>query len=238
MAPSPATFKEVYKKANDFSLRNTDLEAFKTAAEEQGLQVTPVDELRGDMRYVPGLQDPNSTITWANRAEIGAVSEPIQSGDNYVVGILTGIREEGVPALEDVRDVFTIEVVKEKKAEAWTSKMQGKTDLNALASEMGLSQQNASEFTFNSFSLPGGYSEYGVIGKIFALEAGQTSVPMAGETAVYVVAMNTKTPAPEPQDLNVDKASLVQRAQSRVDGGLFNAMKEAVGVTDNRSRFY
>ncbi|MCB0771162.1 MAG: SurA N-terminal domain-containing protein, partial [Flavobacteriales bacterium] len=139
MAPSPATFKEVYKKANDFSLRNTDLESFKKAAEDLGLQVTPVDELRGDMRYVPGLQDPNSTITWANRAEIGAVSEPIQSGDNYVVGILTGIREEGVPALEDVRDVFTIEVVKEKKAEAWTSKMQGKTDLNALASEMGLS---------------------------------------------------------------------------------------------------
>ncbi len=26
MKPSPATFKEVYKKANDFSLRNTDLD--------------------------------------------------------------------------------------------------------------------------------------------------------------------------------------------------------------------
>ena len=57
MVPSPATFKEMYKKANDFSLRNTDIESFKKAAEEQGLQVTPVDELRGDMRYVPGLQD-------------------------------------------------------------------------------------------------------------------------------------------------------------------------------------
>ncbi len=60
--------------------------------------MTPVDELRSDMRFVPGLQDANSTITWANRAEVGKVSEPIQSGDSYVVGILTGIREEGVPA--------------------------------------------------------------------------------------------------------------------------------------------
>ena len=50
--------------------------------------------------------------------------------------------------------------------------------------------------------------------------------------------MTSKTAAPEPQDLNIDKASLVQRAQARVDGGLFNAMKEAVGVSDNRSRFY
>ncbi|HRH67880.1 MAG: peptidylprolyl isomerase [Flavobacteriales bacterium] len=238
MKPSPATFKEIYKKANDFSLRNTDLDMFKKSAEEQGLQVTPVDELRGDMRYVPGLQDANSVITWANRAEVGKLSEPIQSGDNYVVGILTGIREEGIPQMEDVRDVFTKEVVKEKKGEAWVAKMQGKTDLNALATELGVSQQTATDLTLSSFNLPGGSNEYEVVGQIFALENGQTSVPLKGESGVYVVSITTKTPAPEPQDLNIDKASLLQRAQSRVDGGLFNALQEAVGVKDDRSKFY
>jgi len=238
MKPSPATFKEVYKKANDFSLRNTELEAFKTAATELGVQVTPVDELRGDMRYVPGLQDANSTISWANRAEPGKVSEPIQSGDNYVVAILTGIREEGMPQLEDVRDRFTKEVVKEKKAEAWTAKMQGKTDMNALATELSITQQNASDLPLNSFSIPGGFSEFEVVGKIFALENGQTSVPLKGETAVYVVNMTAKTAASEPQDLNIDKASLVQRVQSRVEGGLFNALKESVGVKDDRNKYY
>ncbi len=238
MKPSPATFKDVYKKANDFSLRNTDLEAFKKAAEEQGVQVTPVDELRNDQRFVPGLQDANSVVTWVNRAEVNTVSEPIQSGDNYVVAILTGIREEGAPALEDVREQFTKEVVKEKKAAAWIAKMQGKTDLNALASELSASVQNATELSENSFSLPGGFAEYEVIGKIFALENGQTSVPMAGDMGVYVVNMAAKTAAPEPQDLNIDKAGMVQRAQSRVDGGLFNALKEAVGVKDERYKFY
>jgi len=238
MKASPATFKEVYKKANDFSLRNTDLEMFKKSAEEQGLQVTPVDELRGDMRYVPGLQDANSIISWANRAEVGKLSEPVQSGDNYVVGILTGIREEGIPEMEDVRDVFTKEVVKEKKGEAWVAKMQGKTDLNALATELGVSQQTATDLTLNSFNIPGGFNEYEVVGEIFALENGQTSVPLKGETGVYVVNVTNKAPAPEPQDLNIDKASLLQRAQSRVDGGLFNALQEAVGVKDDRSKFY
>lgn len=238
MKPSPATFKDVYKKANDFSLRNTDLEAFKKAAEEQGVQVTPVDELRNDQRFVPGLQDANSVVTWVNRADVNTVSEPIQSGDNYVVAILTGIREEGAPALEDVREQFTKEVVKEKKAAAWIAKMQGKTDLNALASELSASVQNATELSENSFSLPGGFAEYEVIGKIFALENGQTSVPMAGDMGVYVVNMAAKTAAPEPQDLNIDKAGMVQRAQSRVDGGLFNALKEAVGVKDERYKFY
>ncbi len=238
MKPSPATFKEVYKKANEFSLRNTDLDAFKKAAEEQGLQVTPVEELRSDMRFVPGLQDANSTITWVNRAEIGKLSEPIQSGDSYVVAILTGIREAGIPKLEDVRDVFTKEVVKEKKAEAWVEKMKGKTDLNALATELSVSQQTATELTYNSFNIPGGFNEFGVVGKVFALDNGQTSVPLTGETGVFVVSMTNKIAAPEPEDLNVDKASLVQRAQSRVDGGLFNAMKEAVGVTDDRYKYY
>ena len=238
MKPSPATFKETYKKANEFSLRNTDLEMFKKSAEEQGLQVTPVDELRGDMRYVPGLQDANSIITWANRAEVDKLSEPIQSGDSYVVGILTGIREEGIPEMEDVRDVFTKEVVKEKKGEAWVAKMQGKTDLNALATELGVPQQTATDLTLSSFNIPGGFNEYDVVGEIFALENGQTSVPLKGETGVYVVNVTTRTPAPEPQDLNIDKASLVQRAQSRVDGGLFNALQEAVGVKDDRSKFY
>ncbi|MBL7952577.1 MAG: peptidylprolyl isomerase [Flavobacteriales bacterium] len=238
MKPSPATFKDVYKKANDFSLRNTELEAFKKSAEEQGVQVTPVDELRNDQRFVPGLQDANSVVSWVNRAEVGKVSEPVQSGDNYVVAILTGIREEGAPALDDVREQFTKEVVKEKKAEAWTAKMQGKTDLNALATELSTSVQNVPELTENTFSLPGGFAEYEVIGRIFALENGNTSAPMTGDMGVYVVNMATKTAAPEPQDLNIDKASMLQRAQSRVEGGLFNAMKEAVGVKDERYKFY
>lgn len=118
------------------------------------------------------------------------------------------------------------------------AKMQGKTDLSALATELGVTQQNASELTYNNFNLPGGFSEYEVVGKVFALENGKLSAPLKGETGVYLVSMTNKSPAPEPKDLNVDKASLVQRAQSRVDGGLFNAMKEVIGVKDERYKFY
>ena len=238
MRPSPTTFKEAYKKSNDFSLRHTDLASFKQAAEEQGLQVTPVDELRNDQRFVPGLQEAGPVVTWVNRAEVGQVSEPMQSGDNYVVAILTGIKAEGVPQLEDVRDAFTKEVVKEKKAEAWMAQMEGKTDLNALATELKTSQQTATDLGYNVFNLPGGDSEYEVVGRIFALENGQTSVPLKGETGVYVASMTNKTAAPEPQDLNVDRKGLLQRAQSRVDGQLYNALKEGANVKDERYKFY
>lgn len=238
MKPSPATFKEVYKKANDFSLRNKTEEAMKAAAEEAGLQLTAVEELRPDQRFVSGLQEPNSTISWVNRAELDQVSEPLEAGDNYVVALLTGIREEGVPALEDVRELFTKEAAKAMKAEAYIAKMQGKTDLNGLATELGGSVQSATDMLYNSFSIPGGYSEFEVVGRLFALENGQTSVPLKGENAVYVVSMTNKTPAGEATDLSTEKSSLLQRTQGRVDNGVFNALREAVGVKDNRSLYY
>jgi peptidyl-prolyl cis-trans isomerase D len=236
--PTPATFKEVYKKANDFSLRNKTAEAIKAAAEEQGLTLTPVEEFRPDARFIPGLQEPNTTISWVNRAEEGEVSEPLEAGDNYVVAILTRIRLEGVPELEDVRELFTKEAAKEKKAEAYLAKMQGKTDLNALATELGVSVQSANDVVYNGFSIPGGYGEFEVLGKIFALQNGNTSVPLKGDNAVYVVTMNTLTPAPEATDVTTDKESLLGRLQARAENGVFNALREVIGVQDNRSLYY
>lgn len=236
--PSPSTFKDVYKKANDLSLRNTNAEALKAAAEDAGLQYQEVDEFRADTRFVAGLQEPNSVITWVNRAKVGAVSEPLDAGDNYVVAILLGIREEGAPRLEDVQELFAAEATKQKKAEAFAQQMAGKTDLNALASELGGTVQNANEMVYNSFSIPGGYGEFEVIGKMFALEAGQTSVPLKGENAVYVMNMVSRTEVPEGADVSAEKPAMQQRVRGRVENGLFNALRDAAGMKDNRSQYY
>ena len=238
MKPSPSTFKEVYKKANEFSLRNKTADDVKKAAEEQGLQLTPVEDFRADARSIPGLQQPSSVIPWVNRAKVGEVSDPKDAGDNYVVGVLNSIREEGAPELEDVREAFTKEVVKEKKAEAFIIKMQGKTDLNALAPELSVSVQTATDMLYNTFSIPGGYSEFEVIGQIFALQNGQTSVPLKGDNGVYVATMTARTDATEPGDLSADKKSMVSRLRSRAENGVFNALREAAGVTDNRHLYY
>ncbi len=238
MKPSPATFKEAYRQANDLSLRNTDVESLRKAAEEKGLVMTPVEDFRPDMRNVPGLQEPGEVITFVNRAEVGDISEPLASGDGYVVAVVTGIRNEGTPRLEDVREQFTAEVIKEKKAADFINRMQGKTDLNALASELGVSVQTANDLPRNSTSLPGGLTEHVVIGQIFAMNAGDVSNPLQGENAVYVVNMISKTEAPEPTDLAAEKTSLAQRLRGRAESGLFNALRESVGVKDERAKFY
>ncbi|MFN3876224.1 MAG: hypothetical protein ACK4L7_09985, partial [Flavobacteriales bacterium] len=100
----------------------------------------------------------------------------------------------------------------------------------ALASEMGVSVQSAPDVTYSSFSIPGGYSEFEVVGQIFALQAGQTSVPLKGDNAVYVVSMTSRTDAPEGGDIAGEKGSLLGRLQSRAESAVLNALREAAGV--------
>ncbi|MCB0781376.1 MAG: peptidyl-prolyl cis-trans isomerase, partial [Flavobacteriales bacterium] len=116
--------------------------------------------------------------------------------------------------------------------------MSGRTDLNALAAELGSTVRSASDVTFSSFNIPGGFSEYEVIGKIFTLDPGQTSVPLKGDVAVYVVNLKDKVPAPELEDASSERTTLEQRASGRVSSGLFNALRDAAGVKDQRSKYY
>ena len=98
--------------------------------------------------------------------------------------------------------------------------------------------QTATDMLYNTFSIPGGYSEFEVIGQIFALQNGQTSVPLKGDNGVYVATMTARTDATEPGDLSADKKSMVSRLRSRAENGVFNALREAAGVTDNRHLYY
>lgn len=236
--PSGDTFKKRFKEANAFRGNLPDSAAFHKAAKELGVEVRNVPELRGDMRYVPGLQEPYQLITWANNAEVGALSTVMTVGDNHVVAMLTGIKKEGAPELEDVRERFTAEALKHKKAEAWIKNMTGKTDLSALGTELGISASTATDMALNASSIPGGYSETELIGTIFSLQDGTVSKPLEGDQAVYVVQMTTNTPAPEATDVSAEKAALKQRIEGRVESTVFGALKEAAGVTDERSKFF
>ncbi|HMN04766.1 MAG TPA: peptidylprolyl isomerase [Flavobacteriales bacterium] len=238
IAPVQA-MKAMWRTANEFSLNNPDTASFRKAAEEAGLVYTPVDELRADQRYVPGLQEPDEVVRWVNHAKADAKSsEPLNSGDSYVVCSLRGIREEGVPKLADVREKFMAEARKEMKAAALAAKMTGKTDLQGLAQELGVAVQQSGDFAFNGNSLPGGYSDPAVIGSIFGMANGTTSAPLTGDMAVYVVNMQTMTPAGEMPQGAEDVKTLTDRVRNRATGQVFNALKEAADVKDNRSQFY
>ena len=238
IAPVQA-MKAAWKLANEFSLNNPDTASFRKAAEEKGYTYTPVEELRPDQNFVPGLQDANEVVRWVNHAAAGGkTSEPLTSGDSYVVCSLHNIREEGTPELNDMRDVFAKAARNEKKSDAIAKKMEGKSDLQALAKEFGVNVQNSGNMALSANTIPGGYSDIAVIGSIFAMDSASTSGPLKGEQAVYVVHMNKLTTAGVMPEGTEDAKAATDRVRNRAAGQAFNALKEAAGVTDNRSAFY
>ncbi len=231
--------KDAWKKANEFSLAHKDTAGFRAAAEEQGLVYTPVPELRADQRFVPGLQEASEVVTWVNQAPANATtSDPKGSGNSYVVCILRGIRKAGVPELNDVRDSFTREARKDKKAADIVARMTGKTDLNALATELNVQVQSANELPLSSTSIPGGFADQVAVGKVFAVPAGSTGAPFAGDQAAYVVSMTTLTPAGEMPAGAEDPKMATDRVRNRAETQAFNALKEAADIKDERSRFF
>src|SRR5690606_13280123 len=130
------------------------------------------------------------------------------------------------------------EVRNERKADAIAAKMKDKSDRQALAQELGNTVQNSGNLAFSANTLPGGYSDVKVIGSIFGLENGATSAPLKGDQAVYVAHMNTLTAAGEMPEGAEDRKALTDRVRNRANGQVFNALKEAADVTDNRAKFY
>lgn len=231
--------RDAWKTANEYSLNHADTASFRTGAEEAGLAYTPVEELRPDQRFVPGLQEAEEVVRWVNQAEeVNAVSGPLASGESYVVCALINIREEGAPKLKDVQERFAQEVRKEKKAEAIAARMKDHTDLQALAKEIGSTVQHSGNMAFSANTLPGGYSDLKAIGSIFGLADGTTSAPLRGDIAVYVAHMQGHTPAGEMPEGAEDRKVLADRVRNRAAGQVFNALKEAANVEDNRSKFF
>ena len=116
--------------------------------------------------------------------------------------------------------------------------MTGKTDLNALATELGISVQSASEMVLSSNSIPGGFSDPAVIGRIFSIPAGQMGAPMKGDMAVYVANMTNLVAAGEMSENPEASKPLTDKVRSRAEYQMFNAMKEAANIKDDRSRFF
>jgi len=234
--PLENTFKDVYKEANRFSSTNTEFELFHSAAEEEGLVLEEVADMPLGQRYVRDLRDPNKMISWVNKAEEGQVSEPFRTDERFVVAILKSIKEDGEPSFEDLRETAEIEVVKEKKAAAMITEMSGITDIDELATTIGETVRSANEFIFSNSAFPGGFEEPELIGLAFALQAGQTTVPLKGENGVFVIKMESLTDALELSDVSSEQRTMLEAKETASAVSVYRALERKADVQDERAK--
>ena len=231
------TYEEVFNKANSFSIEATDVESFNTLVREKNIQRRSAILNEND-NMIQGLAASRDIVRWATDAAENQVSEPFDVENAFVVVVVEKVNEKGIPPLEDVKARIEYYVKQEKKAEMFKEEMNGATNLGELASKLNLSVENAEAVSFSNPSLPNSGIEPEVVGKAMTLEAGQMSVPIKGKNGVYVVQLEQKLDAGEPNLAGI-RSSQSRALKAQLDNGaMLQALKEKAEIEDNRSKFY
>ncbi len=235
--PSNETFDAVFAKASMFYTNNGSSEAFTKATESDEYAKYIAAEVKVADKNIPGMTDVRELVRWSYKSEKGTVSAPMQFANTFVVAHLAEIREEGIATMEQVEIQVELGAKKKKKAEMFIEEMNGAANIDALATKLGSKVETATGVNFNALSITGMGQEMSVNGMISSLEKGKMSAPIEGQSGVYVVQVDEVIPAPETTDYSVFKNQLTQQ-YAGATGQLLEALKDKMGVVDERYKFY
>lgn len=240
---SKPTRDEVYANANSFVASNRTLDEFTAAAAEKGVQVQTAGGLTKNSYEIAGLGANQEIVTWAYQAEEGDVIDKVLQVDEtlpggrtlerYVVPALKSITAPGMQSLEDVRSRIEAQVKNQKKAAKIKEQIASASSLDAVASQMGVEVQTASEVDFASFSPTGLGPEPKVQAAVFALQPNTMSKPIEGSRGVYVVEVSSVNAAGEPTDLASAKKAAATQLNQRVNS-IFSNMADHAEIEDLR----
>jgi peptidyl-prolyl cis-trans isomerase D len=238
--PSDATRSAAYAKANSVASKAAGkYEGFKKAVEEDGLYAHPYNKMLESANRLGSVNNTKEVTRWAVEAKDGSVSNII-SIDNkyYVVAALNGVHKEGYAPLAEVasriRPILYQEKLAEKKAAEVAQKIEGLTDLNAIAEALGTTVSSKDGVTFASFTSTGLDNKF--IGAASVAEEGVVNGPLKGNNGVYVYNVTGRSEgAFFTEDDAANRDMQMSYSSLRM---LLPVMMDAAGVKDNTARFY
>ncbi|WP_274475193.1 peptidylprolyl isomerase [Mangrovimonas aestuarii] len=232
---SEATIDKVFRDASKFEVAIAD-KNFEEVAKEGNYTVRPVKGIEVLQENIPGLNSQRQIVRWA-------FNEETTVGDNkrfnipggYVIAQLTAKNEAGLMSVEEASAAAIPAIRKEKKADIIKNRISA-TTLDALASAEGQNVRSASAINMKNPTISGAGKEPLVVGTAFGLKEGQTSGLIAGEKGVYMVETIKITPAVKLENYQSFANQVGQRKMNSVNTKLYNALKDAAEIDDNRAK--
>ncbi|MCD4683736.1 MAG: SurA N-terminal domain-containing protein [Bacteroidales bacterium] len=245
ISPSQETFQDEFTRASEFQAKANSLDAFDTLSTNLGLNKRSAPRLQKMGNRIAGLDYARGIIGWTFREgiEIGSVSDVITMESKYVVAIITAIHEEGIPAMDEIRDAMEPLVSKELKGDIMIQRMNelsdGSSDLIQIAATLNSKVDTVDNVNFQLRNISGYGNEANVLAKVFAMEPNILSKPIKGNNAAFFVIVDEVTQPGENEDYKIYKRQLLSNFTAKVNNNSFTkTLEEKAGVVDNRYLYY
>lgn len=237
--PSETTINTIFMNATTFEMESISGEkAFTDLAKESEYTVRPVNKLKAMDENLPGLNSQRGIVQWAfnNDTKIGDIKR-FSVNNGYAIVQMTGVYEEGLKTVEDASTTVLPILRKEKKAAQLISANTGKS-IEAIAKDNSVSVSNASALTVKSPTIPGAGREPTVVGTAFAMNEGETSELLEGESGVFIISVTKKEEAPKLENYSTFANTIKTANAGKVNTAVYNALKKAADIEDKRAIFY
>ena len=239
VVPSTETHTVLYNQLSSYSAMNNTAEKFSEGAKEAGYTVSSY-ECSAEDYSLPGISDARQAIRWAFNADKGEVSEIFTIDDSFVIAALDNISKEGYTPLEQLKDMLTMQIRNDKKAEKIIADLKAKNlnSLDGYAEAMKAQVDSAKFISFSSPSITGVGYEPVLSGLAPTAETGKVVGPVKGLRGVYVFAVTDKTVSEQPFDAQTETQKLQQNYNYLINSRLMDVLRDKADIKNTMIRFF
>jgi peptidyl-prolyl cis-trans isomerase D len=236
--PSEKTIDNTFNKTSKFEIAVASKD-FNEVANENNYSIMPVSNVGALAESIPGLGNQRAIVRWAfeEGIKVGEVKRFNLQNGGYAVVMLSAKNKKGLMSIENASVTALNEIRKEKKAELIKASLSG-TTIEDIAAGQNQSVKTALAINMKNPTLSGAGREPLVIGSVFGLAEGQVSNPIVGNYGVYVIEVTKITPADGLPNYQAVANRIESTKRTAVNTELYNALKKASDIEDNRATFY
>lgn len=236
---SGETFNSYYAQASKFSkIAAGKYNNYKAAVDSMGLYSHPMKVTEATSSY-GSISQAKEVTRWVFDNKIGKVSEIITVNNNYLfVATVTGIHKEGIAKIDEVKEAIRQQLYAQKASEKAAAdiaqKIQGISDLQAIADTLHSSVSTGVDVRFASLAGQGLDPKF--IGAASVAPEGKICGPVAGTIGTYIFKVNSRdTGSFYTED---DARNAATQMNNYTTQMILPVMMMESDVRDHRARFY
>lgn len=236
---SGETFNSYYAQASKFSkIAAGKYNNYKAAVDSMGLYSHPMKVTEATSSY-GSISQAKEVTRWVFDNKVGNVSEIITVNNNYLfVATVTGIHKEGIAKIDEVKEAIRQQLYAQKASEKAAAdiaqKIQGISDLQAIADTLHSSVSTGVDVRFASLAGQGLDPKF--IGAASVAPEGKICGPVAGTIGTYIFKVNSRdTGSFYTED---DARNAATQMNNYTTQMILPVMMMESDVRDHRARFY